>query len=133
MTRTEIVSTFKDALNSVGYDEARIRRNYDFCDLMGSSAEVRRISLAAFAGYPQSYRNARVGIIIADERVGDSAGNYRALGAPLLMTVQNGTVQPWAAGLEDVKPAGKPFRLQDTERAFHDNRKSWRRTSMPKP
>jgi len=125
MTKTEIVSTFKEALNSVGYDEARIRRNYDFCDLTGSTAQVRRIPLAAFAGYPQSYRNARVGVILADEIVGDVANNYRALGAPLLMMVQNGTVQPLAAGLESVKQAGKPFRLQDTERAFRDNRKSW--------
>jgi hypothetical protein len=125
MTKTEIVSTFKAALNSVGYDEARMRRNYDFCDLMGSTAQVRCIPLAAFAGYPQSYRNARVGVIFADEPVEDAAKNCRALGAPLLMTVQNGTVQPWAAGLESVKPAGKLFRLQDTEGAFDANRNSW--------
>ena len=125
MTKTEIVSTFKAALNSVGYDEARIRRNYEFCDLMGSTAQVRHIPLAAFAGYPQSYRNARVGIIFADELVGDSPSNYRALGAPLLMTVQNGAVQPWATGIEGVKLAGSSFRLQDTERAFEENRNLW--------
>jgi hypothetical protein len=125
MTKTDIVSTFKAALNSIGYDEARIRRNYDFCDLTGTIAQVRRIPLAAFAGYPQSYRNARVGVIFADELGEDSASNYRALGAPLLMTVQNGTVQPWAAGIEGVKLAGNSFRLQETERVFHDNRESW--------
>jgi hypothetical protein len=126
MTKTEIISTFKAALNSVGYDEARIRRNYDFCDLTGSTAEVRRIPLAAFAGYPQSYRNARVGVIFIGAPGGDSASNYRALGAPLLMAVQNDTVQPWATGIEGVKLAGKSFRLQDIERAFEENRNFWR-------
>ena len=50
-----------------GYDDARIRKNYDFCDLTGPAAQLRRIPLAAFAGYPQSYQNARVGIVLADE------------------------------------------------------------------
>jgi len=51
---------FKAALGIAGYNEARIHRNYDFCDLTGSAAQVRSIPLAAFAGYPESYRNARV-------------------------------------------------------------------------
>src|ERR1019366_3203232 len=125
MTKTEIASAFKAALGFAGYDQARIRRNYDFCDLTGSTTCVRRIPLAAFAGYPQSYRNARIGIVFADESAGNSASEYKALGAPLLMTVQNDTVQPWAVGMDGAKPAGKPFRLQDTERVFRENRTSW--------
>ncbi|HAO77390.1 MAG TPA: hypothetical protein DCQ92_00155, partial [Verrucomicrobia subdivision 3 bacterium] len=125
MTKTEIASTFKAALGFAGYDGARIRRNYDFCDLTGSTTCVRRIPLAAFAGYPQSYRNARIGVVFADESAGNSASEYKALGAPLLMTVQNDTVQPWAVGMDGAKPAGKSFRLQDTERVFRENRTSW--------
>ena len=74
MTKTDIVSIFKSALVSAGYDEARIRRNYDFCDLTDSVSRVRRISLAAFAGYPQSYRNARVGVTFANGLAGDLTG-----------------------------------------------------------
>jgi len=125
MTKTEIASTFKAALEFAGYDEARIRRNYDFCDLTGSSACVRRIPLAAFAGYPQSYRNARIGVIFADETAGVSASEYKALGAPLLMTVQNDTVQPWAVSMDGAKSAGNSFRLRDAERVFRENRTSW--------
>lgn len=125
MTKTEIVSTFRVALSSIGYDETRIRRNYDFCDLTGSTAHVRRIPLAAFSGYPQSYRNARVGVVLQDEPGEASASEYIALGAPLLLTVQEDTVQPWAARMEGLKPAGNSFRLRDTERVFDENRQFW--------
>src|SRR5260221_1234826 len=125
MTKSEILSMFKAALKSADYDEGRIRRNYAFCDLIGSTAQVRRIPLAAFAGYPQSYRNARVGVIFSDESGGDSAMEYRALGAPLLMIVRDDSVQPWAARITGGKPAGKPFRIQDTERVFRENRMAW--------
>jgi N-6 DNA Methylase len=125
MTKTDIVSMFKSALVSAGYDEARIRRNYDFCDLTDSVSRVRRISLAAFAGYPQSYRNARVGVAFANGLTGDPAREYRALGAPLLMVVQDDVVQPWATGMESARPAGRSFPLQNIERVFHQNRESW--------
>ncbi len=125
MKTTDIVSTFENALTSVGYDERRIRRNYDFCDLTSAAPRVRSIPLAAFAGYPQSYRNARVGVIIAEEAGEAVVSEYRALGAPLLLTVQNGSVQPWAARLHGATPVGEPFRLRDTQRVFHENRGSW--------
>ncbi len=125
MTKTEIITRFKDALHSVGYDEARIRRNYDFCDLTVSSSLVRRIPLAAFAGYPQNYRNARVGVFFADETTGNSVNEYRALGAPLLLKVNKETVEPWATGIEQCKPAGAAFHLRDTERVFHEKRDAW--------
>lgn len=125
MTKSEIVSTFKASLKSIGYGEACMRRNYDFCDLTGATAELRNIPLAAFAGYPQSYRNARVGVIFTSGPSQSSANDYRALGAPLLMTVQDDTVQAWAAGIDSAKPAAKPFRLQDTERVFRENRSAW--------
>jgi hypothetical protein len=123
MTKTEIVSLFRGALVSVGYEEARIRKNYDFCDLTGPVAQLRRIPLAAFAGYPQSYQNARVGIVLADEP--GAPNNYRALGAPLLLAVQQEMVQPWAAGVDEVRAVGQPFRLRDTARVFKEQRALW--------
>ena len=125
MTKTDIVSMFKAALTSAGYDAARIRRNYDFCDLTGSVSQVRRIPLAAFAGYPQSYRNARVGVTFAEESAGDPARESLALGAPLLMVVKGDIVQPWAMGIDSARPAGKPFPLHHTDRVFRENRASW--------
>src|ERR1022692_205435 len=118
MTKTDIVSMFKAALVVAGYDETRIRRNYDFCDLTGSVSQVRRIPLAAFAGYPQSYRNARVGVTFANGFAGDPAREYRALGAPLLMVVQDEAVQPWVTGMESARPAGRSFPLRHIERVF---------------
>lgn len=129
MTKTEIVSLFKVALCSVGYDEARIRRNYDFSDLTGDTAQVRNIPLAAFGGYPQSYRNARIGVLFTDDTPA-AITDYRALGAPLLMTVRNETVQPWAVGIDGGTEAGKPFRLADIDRVFQKNSSSWGQAAM---
>lgn len=125
MTKSEILSTFKAALRSAGYDEARIRRDYHFCDLTGSNAQVRRIPLAAFAGYPQSYQNARVGVIFEDKPGANSVGEYRALGAPLLLTITRDAVQPWAAAMDGATPVGNPFPLRDTERVFQEQRAVW--------
>ena len=123
MTKTEIMSLFKGALVSVGYDDARIQKNYDFCDLTGPAAQLRRIPLAAFVGYPQSYQNARVGIVLPDQP--GAPNDYRALGAPLLLSVQQEMVQPWAAGVDEVRAVGQPFRLRDTERVFREQRSIW--------
>src|SRR5258706_8235513 len=125
MTKSEILATFSAALTSAGYDGARIRRNYDFCDLTGSTAQVRRIALAAFAGYPQSYRNARVGVIFSHPSAAQSVTEYRALGAPLFMVVTDDVAEPWAAGVSDAKPVGPAFSVRDAERVFAQQRDKW--------
>ena len=130
MTKHEILTMLSAALTSAGYDGARIRRNYDFCDLTGSTAQVRRIPLAAFAGYPQSYRNARVGVIFSDSAGMQSVVDYRALGAPLFIVVTNEVAEPWAAGVSDAKPVGPAFRVRDAERVFAEQRDKWGPTAL---
>jgi hypothetical protein len=103
MTQSEIASVFKRPLMAIGYDEERIRRNYEFSDLSGTAAHLRRIPLAAFSGYPQSYRNACVGVIVAADHAAAAPDDFCALGAPLLLTVKDDMVQPWAIGLEGAR------------------------------
>jgi hypothetical protein len=125
MTKTEILSTLRAALTCAGYDGARIRRHYGFCDLTGPAAEVRQIPMAAFAGYPQSYRNARVGVLFADDPGKAAVMQFRALGAPLLLAVREDIAEPWAAGMNDAKPVGKPFHVRDAARVFAEHRDVW--------
>lgn len=125
MTKTDIVSMFKAALVAAGYDDARIRRNYEFSDLIGDTAQLRNIPLVAFSGYPQSYRNACVGVTFADDFGGKPPNQFCALGALLLLTVQGDNVQPWAATVDGVRSLGQSFRLQDTKRVFRERRATW--------
>lgn len=57
MTKIEISSLSQAALGFAGYDEARARPNYGFCDLTSSATFVRQISLTAFVGYLHGHRN----------------------------------------------------------------------------
>jgi hypothetical protein len=41
------------------------------------------------------------------------------------MTVNADMVQPWAAGINQATPIGKPFRVAETARAFIENRDAW--------
>lgn len=125
MTKTDIISLFRAALVSAGYDNERIRRNYEFSDLTGTAAHLRRIPLAAFAGYPQSYRNACVGVIFADEFAGGPPNEFCALGAPLLLMVRDDAVQPWVARVDGARSAGTSFRLRDTARIFREQQTVW--------
>lgn len=124
MTKTDIVSMFKATLLAAGYDGARIRKNYEFSDLIGTAVRRRSIPLAAFAGYPQSYRNACVGVAFGDG-LGQPPNELCALGAPLLLTVQGDNVQPWVAKVEGAQVLGRPFRLRDTERVFRERQSVW--------
>lgn len=130
MTKTDILSTFSAALTSAGYDGVQIRRNYDFCDLIGPIARVRQIPLAAFSGYPQSYRNAWMGVIFSEISSPQAVMDYRALGAPLLMNVKDDVVQPWAIRMNDAKPAGRPFHVRDAVGIFSERHDEWGPASL---
>ncbi len=111
MTKNDVLTSFKAALQGIGYDEARVRRHYDFADFSGASTEVLRVPMVAFSDYPHSYQNACVGVVFVreDEQPGTSLARYRSLGAPLLMEVAEDRVQAWAIRSDSVQKLGKSF------------------------
>ena len=127
MTKPEIISVFKAALQGIGYEDTCVRRHYDFADLTGNRAEVRRAPLAAFFEYPHSYQNACVGVVfgLQDGSRKDYLAQHRALGAPLLMEVTNDRVQPWAVGSTDMIELGNAFALTEAAGVFEKNRAQW--------
>jgi hypothetical protein len=47
MTKNDVLTSFKAALQGIGYDEARVRRHYDFADYSNESTEVLRVPMVA--------------------------------------------------------------------------------------
>ena len=130
MTKAETLSIFQNALFATGYAAKNVRRDYEFFDPTGSVEPVRRIPLAAFDGYPQSYNNARIGIVLADNHGETSAFRHRALGAPLIFTVHDGMARPWAVGMDDVKPVSNAFPVARAVKVFEKNRDQWGQEAM---
>ena len=115
-------------LESIGYDGRFISRDYAFADFTDHAAIVNHIPLAAFSDYPFSYRNACVGVVLANGTPGGNelVSRYRALGAPLLFEVADGRVQPWAIGPKDAKTVGDAFAVDQIERVFAKNKAHWK-------
>ena len=132
MTKAETLSIFQHALLASGYVAKNVRRDYSFFDPTENLDPVRCIPLAAFGGYPQNYRNARIGVVLAkdDGDFAASAQRHRALGAPLIVTVHDGTARPWAVGMDYVKPVGDPFPVTRAEKVFEKNRDQWGQEAM---
>jgi hypothetical protein len=130
MTKRETLSIFQEALVATGYVAGNLRRDYPFFDPTESLDPVRRIPLAAFGGYPQSYNNARVGIVLADDNGETWASRHRALGAPLVITVHDGMAQPWAVGMDYVKPVSDAFPVDRAVKVFEKNRDQWGQQAM---
>ena len=56
-----ILQSIQERLGEIGYSSNLIRREYLYADVSGLDYAPRRISLAAFAQDPPSYRNACIG------------------------------------------------------------------------
>lgn len=113
----------EQGLREIGYTNALLRRDYAFADLLGTADSVRRVPLAAFAQEPPSYRSSCFGVLIADP--GMDVAQYRALGAPQLLELDEQEVRRWK-----VTASGAPEILQriapdDLVRTISEHRADW--------
>jgi hypothetical protein len=127
LNRRAILTSFKNALQSVGYESRLIADDYAFADFEGRQSVVHRVPLAAFSGYPCTYRNACIGLVFSDQQQMGSqwVHRHRALGAPLIFEVCKNEVQAWGVGPDKAKRAGDAFGLDAVERIFHSKRTLW--------
>ena len=90
-------------LVKLGYSS--IEQNYVFADVFSSLPSDKVVPLAAFTDTPPSYRNAALAVVEA--RPGEPpeklVSQYRALGAPLLFSVEGDQVVLW-----QVRPERRP-------------------------
>jgi len=90
------IDEITNAFLSIGYRDAFVQRNYDFSDFLAAEPTLRTISLAVFGQEPTDYRSACFGLEFASEISSEIVANQlRALGAPQIFLVQNGSAQWW--------------------------------------
>lgn len=132
MGRRDILHAFRAGLKSVGYTDRLILADYEFADFGEQESLVGRVPLAAFSGYPCTYRSACVGVVMpttSDQREQFVVG-HRALGAPLVFEVRNNEVQAWAVGPKQARPVGDTFTIGSLEHVFRDHHESWNPSAL---
>jgi hypothetical protein len=86
-------------LRGIGYNETLLEKDYEFTDYFTPQREDRRIQAAAFGQTPTSYDSACIGIALTNGfREEKLVNQFRALGAPILLEVDNYEVREWNVG-----------------------------------
>ncbi len=126
------IGFFKTALQSIGYEDRQIAEKYSFVDFEDQRAVVQHVAVAAFSGYPYTYRNSCLGVAFnMDGRDGAAlAHRHRALGAPLIFEVREEAIQAWSVGPDQALPDGKPFDLAALGSKFHSRRNVWNPSAL---
>jgi hypothetical protein len=84
-------------LREIGYSGALLEEDYGFRDYFSAQREERQIAAAAFGQTPISYDSACIGVALANGlRERALVNTFRALGAPILLEVDNYEVREWA-------------------------------------
>jgi hypothetical protein len=85
-------------LNAVGYEGPLLERKYEFIDYFATNRETRQVAAAAFYQTPISYESACIGVALAatGAREHHLVNQVRALGAPIIIEVDNYEVREWA-------------------------------------
>jgi Type I restriction-modification system methyltransferase subunit len=84
-------------LRRIGYQDELLEENYGFRDYFSSIKPKRQIDAAAFGQTPTSYDSVCIGVARANGlREQALVNQYRALGAPILLEVDNYEVREWA-------------------------------------
>lgn len=122
----DILSMVQDGLSRLGYVDQLLQVDYDFDDASAEGTRELRIPIAAFAQWPPSYRNACIGVVVANGLAGPGhVAGYRALGAPMFFEVY-----PDRADRYQVVASGQALFLEAIPAphipgAFEQNREKW--------
>ncbi len=118
----------KAALGDIGYTGGLLQEQYAFADYLALMDGVGKetIPVAAFTQDPPSYRDAAIGVVVANgSRGADHVRGFRSLGAPLIFEIVDDNVVRWK-----ITGKGQPIELEsvDVERIpglFEANKESW--------
>jgi len=84
-------------LGRIGYRGNRLERNYRFADYFHPQRQPREIAAAAFGQTPISYDSACIGIALVNGlREQPLVNSLRALGAPIILEIDNTEIREWA-------------------------------------
>jgi len=116
----------RSELSRLGYMKNLLQEGYVFDDASAPGTRELKITLAAFAQWPPSYRNACIGVLTANGRSGPQhVSDYRTLGAPMFFEAFHDRLDRYR-----VEATGRAVFLEsiparNIHRAFQANRKTW--------
>ena len=92
-----IIKPIEDAFHSIGYKRNLIKRNYSYTDFISPETMLRTIDIAVFGREPMDYRSSCFGIEFLNDSFPSAflVNELRALGAPQVFIVRNGTSEWW--------------------------------------
>jgi len=119
-------------LQSIGYTEGMLARDYEFGDWFSALRETRTAPAAAFGASPPSYENACFSILIPNGVQGQELiFSNRALGAPFALEVHQDRVIHWKVGtsLEATHRIAE-YSPSWLDNVFIDNASKWESKSI---
>lgn len=126
MQDNSILNYIDDAFKSIGYKDALIKKDYRYADLFSSEVSVRIVDRAIFGQEPLDYRSACFGVQVAESGRSsiDLARELKALGAPQVFILNNGTTERWA--ITELEPVlREEYKTINLSNIIIKNTKEW--------
>ena len=120
-------------LIGIGYRSEAVVRDYEFADVFSAQGELRCVSLAAFTQTPESYRSAAFSVVVPKGQVEVEVAAHRALGAPLIFSIDATGVGVWRVSGHDRPELLERVGLDALPELFRRNAERWSPTSVPGP
>lgn len=114
-------------LERLGYAGDLLQRDYTLRDWFAASQPERKVPAAAFGQTPISYDTACIAVIRSNGKAGlDLLTDFRMLGAPLALEVQEDCVIPWRVSRTPSPNDQQPVIVREALRpAFRANKELW--------
>lgn len=121
-----VLADVKRAFHDIGYHRDWMRERYHFADLYAANTREQEIALGVFGQEPLDYRSACFGLEFksADEPPETVLNRMRALGAPQLFYVVNGTTQRWQIHADHVSKA-ETVPTHNLDKLIKDHQPTW--------
>jgi hypothetical protein len=112
-------------LKHLKYPNELLRRNYPFTDWFASNPETLTVPAAAFGRSPEDYDSACIAIVLNGSA--HEISQYRALGTPFAVEVQEDAVVPWRIGQDErtTRPTAGRIPAAAMERFFRTMESKW--------
>ncbi len=126
-TADQLLAVTRDGLMTLGYTGGLLRENYPFVDPTVAASPVERVSLAAFAQEPPSYRTACFAVASIADGPEAALRRYASLGAPQLVTLhgRHNTIGRWMVRADAEPELIERLSPVEFRQRLHERRQEW--------
>lgn len=126
MTDKLLVQKIEDAFVEIGYKPSLIKRDYSYADLLSEGVPMRTVERAIFGLEPLDYRSACFGMQMATFNQSSTAlaNKLKALGAPQIFIILNGTTERWSFTEKEAILKDK-YKTVNLPNVITQNEKDW--------